>query len=94
MPHGGRKNCGDERLYLRDDVLRAGLLAGLNGLGQAILLIMSAWQSWQIGHSAIVVTCALILNATLLDPPASRTLMTLKLRLRSKALWFMDSKVC
>ena len=43
-----------------------GLLAGLNGLGQPILLIMSHWQNWQTGHSAFVGICALILNATLL----------------------------
>jgi len=43
-----------------------GLLAGLNALGQPVLLIMSHWQNWQTGHSAIVVICALILNATLL----------------------------
>jgi hypothetical protein len=42
------------------------LLAGLNGLGQPILLIMSHWQNWQSGHSAMVLVCALILNATLL----------------------------
>ena len=43
-----------------------GLLTVLNCLGQPILLIMSHWQNWQPGHSAIVVTCALILNAALL----------------------------
>ena len=43
-----------------------GVLAGLNCLGQPILLIVSHWQNWQTVHSAIVVICALILNATLL----------------------------
>jgi len=59
----------DEReAALRKDSLLfcLGLLAALNGLGQPVLLIMSHWQNWQTGHSAIVVICALILNATLL----------------------------
>lgn len=43
-----------------------GLLAGLNALGQPILLILSNWQNWQIGHSAMTVISVLILNATLL----------------------------
>jgi hypothetical protein len=43
-----------------------GLLAGLNCLGQPILLIVSHWQDWQTAHSIIVVFYALILNATLL----------------------------
>ena len=42
------------------------LIAGLNCLGQPILLIVSHWQNWQTAHSAIVVFCALMLNATLL----------------------------
>ncbi len=43
-----------------------GLLAGLNCLGQPILLIVSHWQDWQTAHSIIAVFYALILNATLL----------------------------
>jgi hypothetical protein len=43
-----------------------GLLAGLNCLGQPILLIVSHWQNWQTAHSAIVLFCVLMLNATFL----------------------------
>src|SRR5688500_15656259 len=43
-----------------------GLLAGLNCLGQPILLLVSHWQNWQTAQSVIMVFCALILNATLL----------------------------
>ena len=66
----GKPSCEDDEreAALRKDsfLLFLGLLAGLNCLGQPILLIVSHWQNWQTGHSAIVVICALILNATLL----------------------------
>jgi len=68
-PLGKPSREDDEReATLRKDsfLFCMGLLAGLNGLGQPILLIMSQSQNWQTGHSAIVVICALILNATLL----------------------------
>jgi len=68
-PLGKPSREDDEReAALRKDsfLFCLGLLAGLNGLGQPILLIVSHWQNWQTGHSAIVVVCALILNATLL----------------------------
>jgi hypothetical protein len=42
-----------------------GLLAGLNCLGQPILMVLSHWQNWQLGHIASVAMSALILNATL-----------------------------
>jgi hypothetical protein len=41
------------------------LLAGLNCLGQPILLIVSHWQEWQTSQSVAVAVSALILNATL-----------------------------
>ncbi len=66
----GKPSCEDDE---RETALRKdsflfcfGLLAGLNCLGQPILLIVSHWQNWQTTHSAIVAFCALILNATLL----------------------------
>jgi hypothetical protein len=66
----GKPSCEDDEreAALRKDsfLFCLGLLAGLNCLGQPILLIVSHWQNWQTGHSAIVVICALILNATLL----------------------------
>lgn len=66
----GKPSCKDDEreAALRKDsfLFCLGLLAGLNGLGQPILLIMSHWQNWQIVHSVIVVICALVLNATLL----------------------------
>jgi hypothetical protein len=68
-PLGKPSREDDEReAALRKDsfLFCLGLLAGLNGLGQPILLIMSHWQNWPTGHSAFVVICALILNATLL----------------------------
>lgn len=68
-PLGRPSREDDEReAALRKDsfLFCLGLLAGLNGLGQPILLIMSQWQNWQTGHSAFVVISALILNATLL----------------------------
>jgi uncharacterized membrane protein YqjE len=68
-PLGKPSREDDEReAALRKDslLLCLGLLAALNVLGQPILLILSHWQNWRIGHSAVVVTCALILNATLL----------------------------
>ena len=68
-PLGKPSREDDEReAALRKDsfLFCLGLLAGLNGLGQPILLIMSQWQNWQTGHSAFVVISALILNATLL----------------------------
>ena len=42
-----------------------GLLAGLNCLGQPILIILSHLQNWQTAHSASVAISALMLNATL-----------------------------
>jgi hypothetical protein len=42
-----------------------GLLAGLNCLGQPILMILSHLQKWQTMHSASVAISALMLNATL-----------------------------
>jgi hypothetical protein len=68
-PLGKPSREDDEReAALRKDsfLFCLGLLAGLNGLGQPILLLMSQWQNWQTGHSAFVVISALILNATLL----------------------------
>jgi hypothetical protein len=68
-PLGKPAREDDEReAALRKDsfLFCLGLLAGLNGLGQPILLIMSHWQNWQPGHSAMVAIAALILNATLL----------------------------
>ena len=68
-PLGKPSREDDEReAALRKDsfLFCLGLLAGLNGLGQPILLIMSQWQNWQTGHSVIVVISALILNGTLL----------------------------
>jgi hypothetical protein len=68
-PLGKPSREDDEReAALRKDsfLFCLGLLAGLNCLGQPILLIVSHWQNWQTVHSAIVVICALILNATLL----------------------------
>jgi len=68
-PLGKPAREDDEReAALRKDsfLFCLGLLAGLNGLGQPVLLIMSHWQNWQPGHSAMVVISALILNATLL----------------------------
>lgn len=66
----GKPSCEDDEreAALRKDsfLLCFGLLAGLNCLGQPILLIVSHWQNWQTAHSAIVVFCVLILNATLL----------------------------
>jgi hypothetical protein len=41
-----------------------GLLAGLNCLGQPILMILSHLQNWQTAHSASVAISALMLNAT------------------------------
>jgi hypothetical protein len=68
-PLGKPSREDDEReaALRRDSFLFClGLLAAINGLGQPILLIMSHWQNWQTGHSAMVVITALILNATLL----------------------------
>jgi hypothetical protein len=68
-PLGKPRSEDDEReAALRKDsfLFCFGLLAGLNCLGQPILLIVSQWQSWQIAHSVIVAFCILILNATLL----------------------------
>ena len=66
----GKPSCEDDEreAALRKDsfLFCLGLLAALNCLGQPILLIVSHWQNWQAVHSAIVVFCALILNATLL----------------------------
>jgi hypothetical protein len=66
----GKPSCEDDE---REAVLRKdsflfclGLLAGLNCLGQPILLIVSHSQHWPTAHSAIVAFSALILNATLL----------------------------
>lgn len=61
------RGCPPEAVLRKDSFLFClGLLAGLNCLGQPILLIVSHWQNWQTAHRAIVVCCALILNATLL----------------------------
>ena len=66
----GKPSCEDDEreAALRKDsfLFCLGLLAALNCLGQPILLIVSHWQNWQTAQSAIVVFCALILNATLL----------------------------
>jgi hypothetical protein len=66
----GKPSCEDDEreAALRKDsfLFCLGLLAGLNCLGQPILMIVSHWQNWQTAHTAIVVFCALILNATLL----------------------------
>jgi len=66
----GKPSCEDDEreAALRKDsfLFCLGLLAGLNCLGQPILLIVSHWQNWQTAQSAIVAFCALILNATLL----------------------------
>lgn len=66
----GKPACEDDEreAALRKDsfLFCFGLLAGLNCLGQPILLIVSHWQDWQTTHTAIVTFCALILNATLL----------------------------
>jgi hypothetical protein len=66
----GKPSCEDDE---RETALRKdsflfcfGLLAVLNCLGQPILMILSHWQNWQIGHSASVTLAALILNASLL----------------------------
>jgi hypothetical protein len=42
-----------------------GLLAGLNCLGQPILMILSHWQNWETSHTVSVTISALILNASL-----------------------------
>lgn len=68
-PLGKPSREDDEReAALRKDsfLFCLGLLAGLNCLGQPILLVLSHWQNWQAGQSVIVAFCALILNATLL----------------------------
>jgi hypothetical protein len=66
----GKSSCEDderEAALRKDSVLFClGVLAGLNCLGQPILLIVSHWQNWQTIHTAIVLFCALMLNATLL----------------------------
>jgi hypothetical protein len=68
-PLGKSSREEDEReAALRKDsfLFCLGLLAGLNCLGQPVLLIVSHWQNWQIAQSVIVMFWALILNATLL----------------------------
>jgi hypothetical protein len=68
-PLGKPSREDDEReAALRKDsfLLCLGLLAGLNCLGQPILLILSDWQNWQTAHGASVAMSALMLNATLL----------------------------
>jgi hypothetical protein len=68
-PLGKPSSEDDEReAALRKDAFLFcfGLLAGLNCLGQPILLIVSHWQDWQTAQSILVVFCTLILNATLL----------------------------
>jgi hypothetical protein len=66
----GKASCEDDEreAALRKDsfLFCLGLLAGLNCLGQPILLIVSHWQNWQTAHSVVVAVSALILNATLL----------------------------
>jgi hypothetical protein len=67
-PLGKPSREDDEReAALRKDsfLFCLGLLAGLNCLGQPILLILSHWQNWQTAHSASVAISALMLNATL-----------------------------
>jgi hypothetical protein len=68
-PLGKPPREDDEReAALRKDsfLFCLGVLAGLNGLGQPILLIASQWQDWQTTHGALVTFSVLILNATLL----------------------------
>lgn len=68
-PLGKPSREDDEReAALRKDsfLFCLGLLAALNGLGQPVLLILSHWQNWETGHSALVVISALTLNAALL----------------------------
>jgi hypothetical protein len=68
-PLGKPSREDDEReaaLRKNSFLFSLGLLAALNCLGQPILLIVSHWQNWQAAHSAIVVFCTLMLNATLL----------------------------
>ncbi len=68
-PLGKPSREDDEReAALRKDsfMFALGLLAGLNCVGQPILLIVSHWQDWQPAQSANVVFSALILNVTLL----------------------------
>jgi hypothetical protein len=66
----GKPACEDDEreAALRKDsfLFCLGLLAALNCLGQPVLLIVSHWQNWQAMHTAIVLFCTLILNATLL----------------------------
>ena len=68
-PLGKPSREDDEReAALRKDsfLFCLGLLAGLNCLGQPILLIVSHWQNWQAAHSGVMVFCTLMLNVTLL----------------------------
>lgn len=68
-PLGKASREDDEReAALRKDsfLFGLGLLAGLNCLGQPILLMMSHWQNWQTAFSLFVVFSVLMLNATLL----------------------------
>lgn len=66
----GKPACEDDEreAALRKDsfLFCLGLLAGLNCLGQPLLLIVSHWQNWQTTHTVIVSFGALTLNATLL----------------------------
>jgi hypothetical protein len=68
-PLGKPSSEDDEReAALRKDsfLFCLALLAGLNCLGQPILLILSHWQNWDIAHGVIVTFSAVVLNATLL----------------------------
>jgi hypothetical protein len=42
-----------------------GLIAGLNCIGQPILMILSHWQNWQLAHMVSVASAVLMLNLTL-----------------------------
>lgn len=68
-PLGKPSGEDDEReAALRKDsfLFCLALLAGLNCLGQPILLIVSHWQNWQAMQSVVVAVSALVLNAILL----------------------------
>ena len=68
-PLGKPSHEDDEReAALRKDsfLLCLWLLAGLNGLGQPVLMILSHWQHWTFAHSASVAISGLLLNLALL----------------------------
>jgi hypothetical protein len=67
-PLGNPSSEDDERqLALRKDsfLFCLGVLAGLNCLGQPILVILSHWQNWSTARSTSVTISTLILNASL-----------------------------